>query len=85
MKKYYILVVLIIVVAIFSSSLGAKIDSLSPIIQGFSMLAFVVPTCLLLYLIGKDKKIRKGFRLAAKIGIAFVILCYLCGFWAEFL
>ena len=83
-KKYYLLVFVIIVVgSIFSSSFGAKLESLSPIIQGMAMLAFIIPACVLLYLIGMDKKIKNGFRIAAKIGIAFLIFCYIGGLVAE--
>ncbi len=85
MKKYCVLIfVIIVVVAIFSSSLGTKLESLPPSIQGLAMLAFIIPTCLLLYVIGKDGKIKKGFRLVAKIGIVFLILCYIGGLLAEF-
>ena len=85
MKKYYVLIFILIIVAkIFSSSLGTKLDSMSPTIQGLAMLAFIIPLCLLLYFIGKDKKIKNGFRIMAKIGIAFFIFCYIAGLLAEF-
>lgn len=85
MKKYYVLIfVIIVVVNIFSSSLGTKIESMPLTIQALAMLAFIIPTCLLLYLIGKDGKIKKGFRIAAKIGIVFLIFCYMGGFLSEF-
>lgn len=85
MKKYYVLIlVIIVVVAIFSSALGTKIESLSPTIQGLAMLAFIVPVCLLLYLIGKDKNIKSGFRIVSRIGIVFILLCYIGGLIAEF-
>ena len=86
MKKYYLLfLVILVVVVIFSSSLGTKLESLSSAFRGFAMLAFVIPVCLLLYLIGKDEKIKNGFRIAAKIGIAFLIICYIGGWVAEFM
>ena len=84
-KKYYLLIFVIIVVAtMFSSNLGIKLESLPPTIQGLSMLAFVIPTSLLLYLISKDRKIKNGFRTLAKIGLAFLIFCYVGGLVAEF-
>lgn len=85
-KKYYcILIFIIIVVAIiFSSSFGTKMESLPPAIQGLAMLAFILPTCLLLYLISKDNKIKKGYKKAAKFGIIFLIFCFIAGVLAEF-
>lgn len=85
MRRYYVLIFLIIFVAvIFSSSFGTKLEALSPIIQGLAMLAFIIPTCLLLHLIGKDKRIKNGLRIVAKIGIVFLIFCYIGGLLAEF-
>ncbi len=43
----------------------------------------ILTTCLLLYLIGKDKKIKNGFRIVAKIGMIFLIFCYIAGLVAE--
>lgn len=84
MKKYYVLISIIIsVVAIFSSNIGAKLESQPPYIQGLAMLAFIVPTCLLLFFIGRDEKIKNGFRIVAKIGIVFLILCYIGGLFVE--
>ncbi len=86
MKKYYCILIFIImaVIAVFSSSFGAKINSLPPAIQGLAMLAFILPTCLLLYLISKDNKIKKGYKKAAKFGIVFLIFCFIAGVLAEF-
>ncbi len=85
MKKYYSLIFVIIVVTIiFSSSLGTKLESLSTTVRGVAMLAFIVPTCSLLYLVSKDKKIKRGFRIAAKTGFIFLIICYIGGLIAEF-
>ena len=60
-KKYYRILIFIIiaVVAIFSSSIGTKIETLSPAIQCLAMLAFVFPTCLLLDLISRKKTYKK--------------------------
>lgn len=83
-KKYYVLISMIIsVVAIFSSNIGAKLESQPPYIQGLAMLTFLVPTCLLLFFIGNDGKIKNGFRIVAKIGIVFLILCYIGGMLTE--
>jgi len=86
MKRYYILALITIaVIKIFSSSLGEKIGSLSLVVRGVAMLAFIIPVCLLLYFISKDEKIKKGFRTTAKIGMAFTFFCYIAGLLAEFL
>ena len=86
MKRYCVLIfVIIVVVAIFSSDFGTKIESLSIIAQVLSMLAFIIPTCLLLYLVGKDPKINNKFRIVAKIGNIFLILCYTGGLLTEFI
>lgn len=87
MKKYYYILIfsIIAVLGVFSSPIGAKLDSLSSIVQVVVMLAFVVPICLLLYLIGRDERIKKGFRIFAKIGTIFLIICYIGGALAELL
>ena len=84
MKKYYIVIcIIILVVAVFSSDVGAMINTLSPLFQGLIMLAFVVPTEILLYFISKEEKIKSGFKTAAKIGMVFLAICYVGGFLAE--
>ena len=84
-KHYYILIFIIItVVAIFSSSLGTRVESLPPIIQGLIILAFILPTCLLLYFISKDRKIKNSVRNVAKFGIFFLLFCFIAGLLAEF-
>lgn len=85
-KKYYVLIfVIVVVVGMFSSELGTKIEAQSPTIQGLAMLAFIVPICLLLHIIGKDENIKSTFRIAAKIGVVFILLCYIGGLIAEFM
>lgn len=83
-KHYYILVfVIVVVVAMFSSDLGTTLETLSPIAQGLAMLAFVIPTCLLLFFISIDKKIKNHIRIVAKFGIVFLFFCYVAGLLAE--
>lgn len=86
MKRYYILgLITIVVVKIFSSSLGEKIGSQSLAVRGTALLAFIVPVCLLLFFVSKDERIKKGFRTAAKIGMIFLVFCFIAGLLAEIL
>lgn len=42
-------------------------------------LVFLVPLFLLLYFLGKDKDIKKKYRIISKILFYFLIVCYLVG------
>ena len=79
MKKIYKLLIsaILLIFMVFSSSIGAEINLLSPAIKAIAMLAFVIPALLLLYLVSRDAEINKKWRTVARIGMVFLLIAYL--------